>query len=132
MFSPICLTNFLYKCFSVWAVEKENKFLIGLKQFFFLILPVKKEIIKHSWIKVVDSGFEIGETIWWTKPMTNDSDGNAIKYSSWNVVWSLGGFRPSSKSQWIRELLLHGCAVFGCNGHFWLPYFRPYWQERQD
>ena len=42
MFSPIYFTNF----FSVCAVEKENKLLIGSKQFFFLNLPVEKEILQ--------------------------------------------------------------------------------------
>ena len=35
MFSPICFANFFLKLSSVWAVETENKFLIGPKQFFF-------------------------------------------------------------------------------------------------
>ena len=63
-------TNLIHGCFSVWAVEKENKFLIGPKQFFFLSSPVEKEIIrnlrpKSSLKRLVDLEFKIGETIWW-------------------------------------------------------------------
>ena len=38
-------TNLFHEFFSVWAVEKENKLLIGSKQVFFLSLLVEKEII---------------------------------------------------------------------------------------
>ena len=38
-------TNLFHTFFSVWAVEKEKKFLIGPKQGFFLSLPDEKEII---------------------------------------------------------------------------------------
>ena len=44
MFWPICFTIF----FSVWTVEKENKLLIGLKQFFFLSLPVEEDILMNN------------------------------------------------------------------------------------
>ena len=64
MVSPNCFTNFFHKFFSLWAVEKENKLLIGPKQFF-LSLPVEKEIILNTYSieKSVDSEFKIGETI---------------------------------------------------------------------
>ena len=65
MFSPICFPNFVQEYFSVWAVEKENKFLIGPKQYFFLSFLVEKEIITNIRKKIVNSEFEIGETIWW-------------------------------------------------------------------
>ena len=32
MFPPICRTNFFHKFFSIWAVEKENKLLLGQKK----------------------------------------------------------------------------------------------------
>jgi hypothetical protein len=34
MFSPICFSNFVHEFFSVCAVEKENKFVIGPKESF--------------------------------------------------------------------------------------------------
>ena len=62
--------NFFHEFFSVWAVEKGNKLLIGSKQLFFLSLPVEKQQLdnKYSLQKFVDSEFEIGETIWWITP----------------------------------------------------------------
>ena len=54
--------EFFHEFFSVWAVEQENKLLIGSKQVFFLSLPVEKEIITD--LEIIDSEFEIGETIW--------------------------------------------------------------------
>ena len=38
-------SNFFLKLSPVWAVEQENKPFIGSKQFYFLSLPVEKEII---------------------------------------------------------------------------------------
>ena len=62
--------NFFHEFFSVWAVEKGNKLLIGSKQLFFLSLPVEKQQLDNKYLlqKFVDSEFEIGETIWWTTP----------------------------------------------------------------
>ena len=37
--------DFFYEFFSVWAVEKEKKVLVGSKNVFYLSLAVKKEII---------------------------------------------------------------------------------------
>ena len=41
----LVFTNYIHEVFSVWAVETDNKILICPKQFFFLSLPVEKEII---------------------------------------------------------------------------------------
>ena len=65
MLSLLCFPNFVYKFFSVWAVEKEkNVRSIGLKQFF-LNLPVKKEIITNIRKQFEDSELKSGENIWW-------------------------------------------------------------------
>ena len=45
MNSSDVFTNLFHEFFSVWAVEKENKLLIGPKTVFFLGLPVEKETI---------------------------------------------------------------------------------------
>ena len=42
MFAPICFTNFFQKFFSVQAVEKENKLLIGQEQFYSQFTAVEK------------------------------------------------------------------------------------------
>ena len=42
--SSVVFTNLFHEFFSVWAVEKENKFPIGLNQGFFLSMQVEKEI----------------------------------------------------------------------------------------
>ena len=59
MFSPIWFTNFVHEYFSVCAVEKENQYLIGPKHFFLSL----RNHNKHSLKKIVDTAFEIGETI---------------------------------------------------------------------
>ena len=97
-------TNYVYKTRYVGGPKMSTTF---FPQIFLSLSSWKTNQNEYLLLKFVDSEFEIGETIWWTTPMTNDSDGNAIKYSSWNEVWSLGGFRPNSKNQWIRELLLN-------------------------
>ena len=57
-------TNLIHQFFSVWAVEKENKFMICSKQFFSLSFPVLKWIITNpDFKKIVHSELEIGETI---------------------------------------------------------------------
>ena len=56
MFSPICFTNFFQEFFSVRAVEKEKKLLIGQNRFV-LSLPVEKEIME----KFVHNEFKIGK-----------------------------------------------------------------------
>ena len=63
MFSPICFTNFFNEFFSVWAVEKGSKLLIGPKKVvFFSVWQLKKKSFVK---KFVDLELEIGETIWW-------------------------------------------------------------------
>ena len=58
--------NFVHEFFSVWAVEKGNKFLFVPKQFFCSqFASWKRNHDKYSLEKFVDSEFEIGETIWW-------------------------------------------------------------------
>ena len=52
-----------HELFSVWAVEKENKFLIGPIQFFFSVCQLKKKSEQKYVKKLVNSDFEIGETI---------------------------------------------------------------------
>ena len=57
-------TNLIHQFFSVWAVEKENKFMICSKQFFSLSFPVLKWIITNpDFKKIVHSELEIVETI---------------------------------------------------------------------
>ena len=47
-----------------FSVEKVNKLLIGPRKFFFLSLPVEKRNHNHYLLKkIVDSEFDIGETI---------------------------------------------------------------------
>ena len=65
MFSKMCLTNLYHQFFSAWAVEKENKRLVGPKQFFSQITSWKRNNDKYSLKELIDSEFEIGETIWW-------------------------------------------------------------------
>ena len=44
MFSTTFFPNFLHESFSVWAVEKENKFLTGPEHgFFFSVCELKKK-----------------------------------------------------------------------------------------
>ena len=63
MFSPICFTNFFHEFSQFEQLEKKTNFFFGPKQFFFLSLPVEKEIIKMFVKKFVDSEFQIGEAI---------------------------------------------------------------------
>ena len=51
MFSQTCFPNFVYEFFSVWAIEKRNKYPIVPKQFFYS-LPVEKEIITNICQKI--------------------------------------------------------------------------------
>ena len=48
MVSPTNVTKFFNEFISVLEVEKENKFLIGSRQFFFLSLIAEKEIMTIS------------------------------------------------------------------------------------
>ena len=48
IFSPICFTNFFNEFISVWAIEKENKLLIGQKQFFSQFASWKRNHHKYS------------------------------------------------------------------------------------
>ena len=55
---------FLHEFFSIWAVEKENKFLIGPKQTFCPSLPVEYHN-KYLLKKFIDSESDIREIIRW-------------------------------------------------------------------
>ena len=67
MFSPIWFTNLIHECFSVWKVEKENKFLIDPKRFFSQFFSWKRNHNKYFLKEFVDTKFKIGETIWWIR-----------------------------------------------------------------
>ena len=59
--------------FSVWAVEKENKILIGPKQFFSQFASWKRNHNRYSLNR--KSNFEISETIWWIRTLLpNETD----------------------------------------------------------
>ena len=89
MFSPICFTNFFHKFFSVRAVEKENKLLIGSKQVFFSQFDSWKRNHNKYWLKhFVYLEFEIGESIWWTTPWSEESKKIFTGFKSrWIMPW---------------------------------------------
>ena len=66
-FIPRIFTTKLSQFELVWAVEKENKLLIGPKQFFSQFASWKRKNNKYSLKNFVDMEFEIGETIWWIR-----------------------------------------------------------------
>ena len=72
--------EFFHKFFSVWATKQISYW---SKTVFFLSLSFEKEIITDiCWKKIVESEFEIGETIWWIRylkhilPTTNSKTRN--------------------------------------------------------
>ena len=58
-------TNLLHEFFPAWAVEKENKLLIGPKIVFSQFQSWKRNHNKSSLKRFVDFEFEIGENKWW-------------------------------------------------------------------
>ena len=63
-FSPICFKNFFHDFFSVWADEKENKLVIGPRQYFSQFATWEKNHNKNSLTKFLNSEFKVGKTIW--------------------------------------------------------------------
>ena len=58
-------TNLLHDFFPAWAVEKENKLLLGPKIIFFSVSKFKKKSWQIFIKKLVDYEFETGENNWW-------------------------------------------------------------------
>ena len=102
--SPSLSTNF---CKFEQLKKKTNFFCFGPKQMFFLSLPVEKEIITnmYSFKKIVDSEFEIDETIWWAH----------------QKVLALDFSKQPKDSRFMHDLVQFVCAKYYVKQFF--PFF---------
>ena len=95
-------TNFFHEFFSVWTVEKENKLLIGPKQFFFLSLPVEKEIIiTIRWKKSLIRNLRLVKL---SDEFVNNCDENDKKISHISIIFTWHWSFPN-QSQFSNRLL---------------------------
>jgi hypothetical protein len=100
--SQIVSTNYFHEFFSIWAVEKENNFLLVQNSFFFQFASYE-----YSLKKFVDSDFKIGETIWWMRYLIFFFlilQGWGVKLYLWFCHWE----------NW-RNRLFTNVALFGVN-----------------
>ena len=126
-------TNLFLYFFSVWAVEKENKLLIGPKQVFFSVHQLKTTTWQTFVRIIVDSEFKIGETIWWIRYLSLNSQkiwnalaqifislGKMVRYyffypfylhkKSWNLLYCLSLFLYNMT--WIFRFCLKNVRPF--------------------